>query len=73
MKTKLLFLSLLPFFCFAQIPTYYSTIDFSKNGNELKTQLTALITNTHIVNLPYTATGAYSFINLLALLSDNFI
>ena len=57
MKTKLLFLSLLPFFCFAQIPTYYSTIDFSKNGNELKTQLTALITNTHIVNLPYTATG----------------
>jgi endonuclease I len=57
MKTKILFLLLLPFFCLAQIPTYYNSIDFTKSGDELKTQLTTLITNTHITNLPYTATG----------------
>lgn len=57
MKLKLLFLLLVPFFCFAQIPTYYNTIDFSKTGDNLKTQLTTLIANTHIINLPYTATG----------------
>lgn len=57
MKLKLLFLLLVPFFCLAQIPAYYNTIDFSKTGDNLKTQLTTLITNTHIINLPYTATG----------------
>ena len=54
---KLFFLLLLPFFCLAQIPAYYSSIDFSQTGNNLKTQLTTLITNTHTTNLPYTATG----------------
>jgi endonuclease I len=54
---SLLFLLLLPFFCFAQIPAYYSTIDFTQTGNNLKNQLTTLITNTHTTNLPYTATG----------------
>ena len=57
MKTKILFLVLLPFFCLAQIPTYYNSIDFTKSGDELKNQLKTLITNTHITNLPYTATG----------------
>jgi endonuclease I len=56
MKTIFLFF-LLPFFCLAQIPAYYSGIDFSQTGNNLKTQLTTLITNTHTTNLPYTATG----------------
>ena len=41
----------------AQTPAYYSSIDFSKTGDNLKTQLSTLITNTHVINLPYTATG----------------
>ena len=57
MKIKLLFLFLLHFVCLAQIPAYYNSIDFSKTGDNLKTQLTTLITSTHIINLPYTATG----------------
>jgi len=57
MKLKLLFLFVLPLFCIAQIPTYYSTINFTQTGNNLRNQLTTLITNTHITNLPYTASG----------------
>lgn len=57
MRVKLLFLLFLPFFCLAQIPTYYTSIDFSQTGNNLKNQLTTLITNTHTTFLPYTATG----------------
>jgi endonuclease I len=57
MKLKLLCLLLLPFICVAQIPAYYSSIDFSQTGNDLKNQLTTLITNTHTNLLPYTATG----------------
>lgn len=57
MKIKLLFLLLLPFLCIGQIPAYYSSIDFSKTGDNLKNQLTTLVTNTHTTNLPYTATG----------------
>ena len=53
---SILFL-LLPFLCFAQIPAYYSTIDFTQTGDNLKNQLTTLITNTHTTILPYTATG----------------
>lgn len=56
MKIKLLAL-LLPLLSWAQIPTYYATIDFSQTGDNLKNQLTTLITNTHTTNLPYTATG----------------
>jgi endonuclease I len=56
MKTFLAFL-LVPFLCLAQIPAYYSSIDFTQTGDNLKTQLTTLITNTHTTNLPYTATG----------------
>jgi len=55
---KLLYiLAFLPFLCFAQIPAYYATIDFTQTGDNLKNQLTTLITNTHTTNLPYTATG----------------
>ena len=57
MKVKLLFLLLLPVLCLAQIPAYYSSISFTQTGNNLKNQLTTLITNTHTTNLPYTATG----------------
>ena len=53
MKTILLFL-LFTVFSYAQIPAYYSTIDFTQTGNALKNQLTTLITNTHTTNLSYT-------------------
>jgi len=67
MKVKLIFLLLLPFFCLAQIPVYYSSIDFTKSSDELKTQLTTLITNTHTTNLPYTATGTTDVWDALSL------
>lgn len=57
MKRKLLLLILLPYLCLAQIPTYYNGIDFTKSGNELKTQLTNLISTTHTTILPYTVTN----------------
>jgi len=56
MKKIYLYL-LFPLVSFAQIPAYYTTIDFTQTGNNLKNQLTTLITNTHTTNLPYTATG----------------
>jgi endonuclease I len=55
MKIKLVFLFLFPIFCIAQIPAYYSSIDFNQTGNNLKSQLSTLITNTHTTKLPYTA------------------
>ena len=56
MKKLLLFL-FFPILCIAQTPAYYSTIDFNQTGDNLKNQLTTLVTNTHTTNLPYTATG----------------
>lgn len=57
MKFRVLLFLVLPFFGVAQIPAYYSSIDFSQTGNNLKNQLTTLITNTHTTFLPYTASG----------------
>ena len=54
MKIKLLFLLISTSF-FAQIPAYYSGIDFTQTGNVLKNQLATLITNTHTNQLPYTS------------------
>lgn len=51
---KKLLLLLLPCIGFAQIPAYYNSIDFSQNGNALKSQLTTLITATHTTELVYT-------------------
>ena len=56
MKLKLLLL-LFANSLFAQIPTYYSTIDFTQTGNTLKNQLATLITNTHTNQLPYTSSS----------------
>ncbi|WP_339610689.1 endonuclease [uncultured Planktosalinus sp.] len=47
-------LLLFPFIFFSQIPEYYSTVDFSLSGDDLKDQLTLLIDQTHIVDLEYT-------------------
>lgn len=54
MNKRILLLLLLPYYCLAQIPAYYSTIDFSQTGNNLKDQLSQLITTTHNHNLVYT-------------------
>jgi len=54
MIKRIVLLFFIPFFCFAQIPDYYSTIDFTQTGDELKFQLTDLISDTHTVNLIYT-------------------
>lgn len=51
---KLLLLIAMPLLCVAQIPEYYSSIDFTLNGNALKEQLSTLITNTHTTQLIYT-------------------
>ncbi|MHA3789451.1 endonuclease [Flavobacterium hauense] len=52
--TKFLIALLLPFCCIAQIPAYYNSIDFTKTGNNLKNQLSTLITTTHVNDLVYT-------------------
>ncbi len=57
MKRKLLLLIILPFINFAQIPSYYSSIDFSLTGNSLKAELANLITTTHTTKLPYTSSS----------------
>lgn len=54
MKRKLLLLLTFPLSCLAQIPAYYSSIDFSQTGDELKEELSILITDTHIYELQYT-------------------
>jgi endonuclease I len=41
----------------AQIPSYYTNIDFTQTGNALKTQLNSLLTTTHTNPLPYTSSS----------------
>lgn len=53
MKKFILFL-FTPFILFAQIPDYYTGIDFSKTGQELEEDLQALVIATHHTNLVYT-------------------
>lgn len=53
MKKFLLFLAA-PFYCAAQIPEYYNTVDFTLTGDALKSELATLITNTHTTQLIYT-------------------
>lgn len=55
MKKKTWFLLFLPCILFAQIPSYYSTINFTTSGENIKLQLTQLITSTHTTILPYTS------------------
>jgi len=45
----------LPLFTLAQIPAYYSSIDFSQSSENIKTQLSILISETHTNYLPYTS------------------
>jgi endonuclease I len=39
----------------AQIPDYYSSVDFTQDGNALKNNLSTLIINTHTTLIPYTS------------------
>lgn len=55
MKIKLLIPLLFPFLLFGQTPEYYSGVDFSQTAEDLKVQLTTLITETHTTLLPYTS------------------
>ena len=41
----------------AQIPSYYTNIDFTQTGIALKTQLNALLTTSHTNPLPYTSSS----------------
>ena len=50
-------LLLSPFILVAQIPSYYSSIDFSLEGNVLKSELSELITDTHTNYIPYTSSS----------------
>jgi endonuclease I len=60
MKTKV-FIILFSTFVFgtvsigAQIPDYYSSVDFTQDGNALKDNLSTLIINTHTTLIPYTS------------------
>jgi len=55
MNKLLLLLLVFPILSFAQIPSYYSNVDFNLTGDDLKNQLTALITNTHTTEIYYTS------------------
>lgn len=57
MKRITLLIYLFPFITLAQIPAYYSSINFSTTGDALKIQLTQLITETHTTFLPYTSSS----------------
>jgi len=58
MKQIYLLFLLLPVFVFSQIPSYYSNIDFSETGDDLKSQLNVLITDTHTTMLEYSSNSS---------------
>ncbi len=72
MKPRLLLLFLIGniCICFGQIPEYYSTIDFSESGENLKTQLATLITTTHTTELVYTS-GSSGFLDTWTVLKQS--
>lgn len=55
MKRLLQLLFLFSFVSFAQIPTYYGSIDLDQNGTDLEIDLSQLIRETHTTLLPYTS------------------
>lgn len=55
MHKFLLLFFLLPITLSAQIPSYYSGINFNLTSDALKGELSTLITNTHTTELPYTS------------------
>lgn len=55
-KFTLLLLVIVHLFLFAQIPNYYDSIDFSKHGDDLKKDISSLISATHTTLLYYSNT-----------------
>ena len=53
----LVYLACVPYYGFCQIPSYYTSVDFTQTGESLRTQLTTLITSTHTTLLPYTSSS----------------
>ncbi|MFL9842912.1 endonuclease [Flavobacterium rhizosphaerae] len=54
---KIVLLLLLPAYCIAQLPdyyTYYESVDFNLSGEAIKAQLATLVTETHTTELIYT-------------------
>ena len=52
MATAMYFL-LVPFVLVAQVPSYYTSVDFTLEGNALKAELSELIIDTHTTYIPY--------------------
>ncbi|PIV49398.1 MAG: hypothetical protein COZ75_08055 [Flavobacteriaceae bacterium CG_4_8_14_3_um_filter_34_10] len=52
--TYLLFFLVTPFYLLAQVPAYYSQVDFTVSPQQIQQQLTNLITTTHDYELNYT-------------------
>lgn len=69
MKLKLLFF-FITYSLFGQIPEYYSTIDFSQSGENLKNQLATLITTTHTTELVYTS-GSSGYLDTWTVLKQS--
>lgn len=57
----------------AQVPAYYTSINFDTSAADLKLQLTNLITNTHTTLIPYTSssTDTWDVLRLSDLESEN--
>ena len=56
MATAMYFL-LAPFVLVAQVPSYYTSVDFTLEGNALKAELSELIIDTHTTYIPYTSSS----------------
>ncbi len=69
MKLKLLLL-FISYSAFAQIPAYYSSVDFTQNVEQIKTQLHTLITTTHTTELVYTS-GSSGFLDTWTVLKQS--
>ena len=56
-KITLLLLLIYSYSILAQIPDYYSSIDFNLDGTSVRVQLSNLIINTHHTFIPYTSSS----------------
>ena len=56
-KTTLLLVLIYSYSILAQIPDYYSSIDFNQDGTSVRVQLSNLIINTHHTFIPYTSSS----------------
>ncbi|GLB54123.1 hypothetical protein NBRC110019_31640 [Neptunitalea chrysea] len=69
-KALLLSIFLAPFLVIAQMPAYYSGINFNMSEASVKTQLANLITVTHTTDFPYTSSSTDTW-DLVKLTDEN--